>query len=70
MKSATIKTCLYSHPDGEGEVHFDAEEMALVVANKLDNSRSYVCIDPAGMVDLGLAIIYLGHDFGMKGRHK
>ena len=55
---------LYQHPDGMGELLFDAETSRLLLLNDAEGLHAYALIGPAGLRDVAAKLLALADDVG------
>ena len=56
---------LYQHPDGMGELLFDAESSRLLLLNDAEGLHAYALIGPAGLRDVAAKLLALADDVGV-----
>lgn len=53
---------IYQHPDGEGEIRFDAETSRLFLLNEAEGLSAYALIGPWGLRDVAAKLLALADD--------
>lgn len=53
---------VYRHPDGEGEICFDAESSRLFLLNESEGLSAYALIGPAGLRDVAAKLLALADE--------
>lgn len=53
---------LFLHPDGEGEIFFEAATGRLVTSNDADGLSAYALIGPAGLRDVATKLLALADE--------
>lgn len=69
-KKHTLGFCpmktLYKHPDGEGEIFFEAATGRLFLFNDAEGLSAYALIGPAGMRDVAAKLLALADEVEAK----
>lgn len=53
---------IYRHPDGEGDIRFDAEASRLFLLNESEGLSAYALIGPAGLRDVAAKLLALADE--------
>jgi hypothetical protein len=57
---------VYRHPDGEGEIRFDAETSRLFLLNEAEGLSAYASIGPWGLRDVAAKLLALADALEVK----